>query len=140
MIEFKVGRSLEQGQLVKVYKNLNRDCFSIMDYKSRLVIGWASSVMLRNVKFVVSKAGQSKAREQQTRNVHAYAIGEYIGEKFVASPGFNPPAAREVYYNPFTTNSFIDSKTETPITEAPFAYLAGGKCFILRKGGFTDGK
>lgn len=130
MIEFIPGRELKPGQIVKVYKNLNRDCFSIMDKKSRLVYGWASFVMLKNVKFVVSKAGQARVRKQQTRNVHAFVEGE-----FVAAHAAFIPDAEKIYYHPYKTDFFINYETKKKIESAPFAYLAEGECFIS-KGGF----
>lgn len=125
MIEFKTGRDLKPGQLVKVYRNLNRDCFTIMDKQSRLVLGWAEFVMLKNVKFVVSKAGQAKVREKGVRNVHAFAVGE-----FVASAPFNFPRHTQAYYDPYKTDTFIDCNTKSPVTGASVAFFINGKCFI----------
>lgn len=139
MIEFKTGRALLSGQRVKVYKNLNRNCFSIMDKQSRLVLGWASSVMLIKAKFVISQSGQKKARKEQTRNVHAFVEGDFIAGDFVASNAFNPPVAREIQYNPFKMDFFIDSKSGKPVHEAPLVYLTDGKCFIFQKGGSNNG-
>ena len=63
---------------VSVYRNLGNHVpqkWSIMHNYSGLVIGHSDHVILRGVKFHVSKAGYEKVSEQGCKNVHAYARG-----------------------------------------------------------------
>lgn len=63
------------GCKVRVYRNLHRKTFSIMNLSSRLIGGYSDSLVLSNVSFKVSKAGLKRARKNGQRNVHAFAEG-----------------------------------------------------------------
>lgn len=127
MITYRKGRTVEYGQTVRVYKNLNKDCFSIMDNKTKLVIGYADQVTLKDVRFVVKSSGQARAREQQRRNVHAFVVGRFVSTDKKKPPGVD----REAHYNPFYTDFFIDPTTESSLHAARIAHLEDGKCYVL---------
>lgn len=64
---------------VKIYKNLNNGMFSIVALegeKRGMVIGYANSVVLKNVTFRVSQAGRARVLAERQKNVHAFVVGE----------------------------------------------------------------
>lgn len=125
-MEIVKGRKIEVGQIVNVYKNLNRNCFSIQDPKTGLVIAYASTVTLKNVIYRVQTAGRKKTIEQNRRSVHAYIRGN-----FVASDQAVPDRARRIgYYNPFKTETFIDEETGESITSSLLAHCQDKRIYF----------
>lgn len=114
-------RKVSPGQLVKVYRNLHRDGYSIADAKTGLVLGHANSVILKDVKFHVSKSGQERVRKEKRKSVHAWCLG-----KFVSSNKEKPStASRIIYYNPYKTDYFQDVETGEYVFSTPLAYCEG---------------
>lgn len=63
---------------VRVYRNLHKNCYSIM---ARVANGWrvvahAESVGLHGVTFKVSQAGRNRVLASGKKEVHAFACGE----------------------------------------------------------------
>lgn len=90
---------------VKVHRNLNAPgspVYSIValsgEHKNK-VVGYAPSVQLRNVELKVSEASHRRVLREGVRNVHSWAIGEYVGS--FAEPPEDFREAREVVYQPF---------------------------------------
>jgi len=110
--------SITIGQKVIVYKNLNRNCFSIKDPKIGRVIGYAMSVTLRKPIFKISLAGRNRVLRDRRKNVHAVVIGEFV----CADEPIPSMANRVAYYNPYVTESFIDEHTKEPLSEAVIAH------------------
>jgi hypothetical protein len=121
MLTIREGKQLQPGQKVKVYKNLHKDCFSIMDSKTGLVVAYADRVLLEEVNFKIGSYGLKKAREEKKRNVHAFAVGHFIGQK--------EKKGEKVFYNPFKYDSFVNSAGEE-VKESQFVYLEKGICFV----------
>lgn len=113
-MDFVKGRTLENGQPVQVYKNLNRDCFSIQDKKTKLVVAYADTVTVRNANFVISEAGRQRAIRDNRRNVHAYVQGEF----FISDQDIPLEAVKVGYYNPFKTDKFINEDTNEVIEQS----------------------
>lgn len=116
-------RQLVKGQKVKVYKNLNRDCFSIMDFKSRLVVAYADCVTLSQVAFQISKGGQRKCKAAGVRNVHAFAVGTFEA----ATPYGRSSNLDEFTYNPFKHEHFVDRLTGFAVETAAIVHMSKGK-------------
>jgi hypothetical protein len=112
------GRLLHYGQTVQVYKNLNRDCFSIRDKKTGLVIAYASSVTLREAKFKVSAAGRLRVIRSGIRSVHGYVEGEFEAAD-LATPS---SLVNTAYYNPFKTEHFINEVTKEIVIQTVVAH------------------
>jgi len=127
---------------VRIYWNLNKDCVSIQDAKTRKVIGYAKSVLLENVSFVVSEANRQRAIRDKQRNVHAYACGTLTAADWIENKTNSPitwngadtaKLNRRVSYNPFRAATFtIDN---APIYKTPRLYLTGNpttkaQCYI----------
>ena len=110
MFQSRNGRVIEEGQRVRVYRNLHNGLFSIKDKKSGLVLGYTNNALLSDVTFIISKKGQERARKENTRNVHAYAEGFYMGEMSV-----NRDCLRPITYNPFDHDTFVYRDSNRPV-------------------------
>ena len=124
-VEIVKGRPLVPGQIIHVYKNLNRDCFSLRDKQSGLVVAYADNVTLANVKFYVSQAGRERVIERKVRSVHGWVIGEFV------SANTNRPDVIDAigYYNPYQTSNFINESSKEIIYSSPLAYCSSGRVF-----------
>lgn len=121
------NRTLEQGQKVKVYLNLHMmGRFSIQDHKTGLVVGYADSVILKNVQFRISKSGQARARKERRRNVHAVAVGIYVA----ADQERPEELSRKGYYNPFQVDTFVNEETREPLHSADFLYCHNKRVYF----------
>lgn len=65
------------GKKVRVYRNLHKNCWSIL-HKGR-VIGHADSVELKDVNLVVLRGGFERFQREQVKNVHAFVQGILVG-------------------------------------------------------------
>ena len=108
----KDGRDLKELQKVQVYKNLHKDCYSIRDSKTKLVIAYGTRFALWDPKFKVSEAGRQRVLSTGQKNVHAYIEGNIV---FGRSIGFD---LKQLYYDPFKVESFVDKECDIPIDEA----------------------
>ena len=73
MIKSFKGRKLDRNRPVRVYRNLNKGGYSVM--QDRLVVAHTEHVMLFDVKFKVGEAGRTRALTEGRKNVHAFAEG-----------------------------------------------------------------
>jgi len=123
------NRSLEMGQTVKVYRNLNNQMFSIVatsgTYKNK-VVAHAQTVMLSQVEFKISQAGKRRAVIEKTRNVHAWAVGtiETVDTAQTQQHNLSP-----ISYNPFTSDSFYYKNNLLPLHCTDSLLLENGKAF-----------
>ncbi len=65
---------------VKVYRNLHKDCYSVMAAEGPnygRVIAHRDRVVLRNATFTVSQAGRQRVLDTGRKNVHAFVRGEW---------------------------------------------------------------
>src|SRR5690242_12259195 len=86
------------GKRVRVYRNLRRKDYSIMDLTTKRVVGHFATVWLDDVRFVVSEAGRNRAIREGQRNVHAFAEGTLSA---VSTATRDPNGYVRVTYNPF---------------------------------------
>lgn len=126
MITIIEGNKLEIGQQIQVYRNLRKKIFSIRDAKTRRVIAYGTDIVLSNIKMCVQKSGRERVIREKWKNIHAFVSGTYEGVNFV---NLNQDW-EAVYYNPYTTETFINNTTKEPIFRAKLAYLTNGKCFV----------
>ncbi len=108
---------------VKVYRNLHKKCFSIVDMKTRKVFKHQFNVVLTNVRFRVSEAGRQRVLKEKRKNVHAYIIGDLLEKNY----NFPDTAPVEVYYNPYKTNKFINKTTGEIVENAKMVLLSAHK-------------
>lgn len=115
---------------VRVYRNLHlHGVVYSMQARGR-VIGHAENILLKNARFIVQKGGQAKVRETKSKIVHAFVDGEIITdpkEMGLMIKKINN-ANNTAYYNPYTTNTFVD-KDGRELFEASLVLLTsvGGK-------------
>lgn len=88
------------GQTIRIYRNLHRDCFSIM--LNRKVILHIGAIVVTDAKFLVSQAGRARAKRDGRKNVHAFVEGRFNYNLYTCLNFINPKSGREVSYTPFT--------------------------------------
>jgi|AntDeeMinimDraft_6_1070357.scaffolds.fasta_scaffold04091_1 hypothetical protein len=63
---------------VDIYRNLNNGKLSIKSRRTKdygIVIGYADTVCLKNVEFVVWESSRKRVIREERKNVHAFARG-----------------------------------------------------------------
>lgn len=109
------------GMDVDVYFNLHRKVWSVRDRKTRRVVAHLRNVVLTDVKFRVSAAGNARVRSEGRKNVHAFARGTFVGSDVLATlPDYGPVS---VTYNPWKFTTFVDKMTEAPVHTADRAWM-----------------
>lgn len=94
------GRSLVVGQPVKVYRNLHKKTYSIVDIATGLVVGYADTVRLQHANFKVNEAGRQRVLREKHKNVHAYVTGTFVSTQEHAE-------RHEATYNPYKYETFV---------------------------------
>jgi hypothetical protein len=122
----------QEWQQVQVYFNLHKHIFSIRDKKTRLVIGYASDLILHNCTFKVSEAGRQRVLREKCKNVHAWIEAEIASEVLERSP---TETGDRIRYNPYDRPDFhfIDGRTApngcslvaTVVDKRPVLRIAG---------------
>lgn len=118
------------GLRVRVYRNLTRDCWSLVSRETSLesfgrVIGHVSEVELENCKLHVSEAGMKSVRLSGRKNVHAWIEGDVKRVGLLKS--ILPDKQGEIVarYNPYTSPGpyFVAADGVTPVYELNSAIL-----------------
>lgn len=117
---------------VRVYWNIRRAAWSVVDKSTGRVACHADEVSLRDCKFVVQLAGRKKVLEQKRKNVHAFVDGKVDGivvsdtnsriERNDFSGGGLKKIPKRVRYNPYKLPYFFDDDLNE-IKEAGSALL-----------------
>lgn len=119
------GRDDEDGELVFVYRNLHKHCWSIRSARTRLVIGHAETVLLQAASPKVSEAGRQRVLQERRKNVHAGIVGMLL------SMGPAPEGMESwtrVTYNPYAGPTFTSGTI--PVT-GPWAHACLGKTGVF---------
>jgi hypothetical protein len=130
----------EYDKDVYVHRNLNSPpYFSIKQSGGATggkVIGYDTSIHLKDVKFVVGERGNKQVRskefggEGKSKNVHAGAVGKHVA----SGSEFNTEGWVLVRYNPRVGHeTFIIATTEEPIHSAKEAILKNSKEVWVRQ-------
>ncbi len=69
-----VIQHIDPTKKVRVYRNLHRKCISVK--QGGIVRCWTTNVVLKDCKFIISKAGQKRVRDEKRKNVHAVGEGD----------------------------------------------------------------
>ena len=108
---------------VEVYYNLHKNVFSVR-HKGK-VIAWGNRVTIENPEYVVREKGRQKVLEEGRKNVHAFVRGtlsDINNFKFgKIQQRLSEP--REVTYNPYKYDSFVDGGTYQPVKKSKGARL-----------------
>lgn len=116
----KVQRSIDicpyidTNKKVRVYRNLHQGCYSVK--QGGLVRVHADNVTLQEVKFIVSKAGQERVRNEKKKNVHAFVEGFVVDTREADNYVDGDKSDEELwngnsnwvnlYYNPYLCDGF----------------------------------
>lgn len=113
---------------VQVYRNLNRDCWSVLGKSTRRVIHHAQAVALRDVRFTVGERSRQRAIRRKRRNVNAWVEGYLVAlDADVCRPA-EPMLC--VTYRPFEAGHFFRVSDREPVAAAPWAVLENRKVFV----------
>lgn len=110
---------------VRVYWNLHKDCYSVLDWeprsrkKGRLVCH-LSELMLKDAKFVVQPSGNKRVRDEKRKNVHAFIEGEW--HEYAKRSTF--VMMGKVRYNPYKNVAFVLTHDEREVEVASEAHLS----------------
>jgi len=130
---------------VEVYYNLHKKCLSVRDTKTGLVVKHTHAIRLKGdrrgyrsglVHFNVSEKGRQRVLESQRKNVHAYVKGCVILNKVKGleeRKARKPKTLRQVTYNPYKYESFVDIKTGKSIEYARDVFIDGQKVFVVEE-------
>ena len=97
--------------------------------KKGKVVAKPKQVVLRDVRFEVSQAGLRRTREENVRNVHAYARG-HVRDHDVASVRDHPDAV-QIRYNPHKFDTFVRADTLEPVATAQVFAIDGKPSYAL---------
>lgn len=92
---------------VKVYKNLHRDCYSVLDSSGKVCMR-VHDMYLSLPRFTVRQSGRERVIKEGMKNVHAFVVG-FISEKHCNVEW------RKVKYNPYLFKSFVYDDDNTPV-------------------------
>ena len=112
------------NQQVKVYRNLQAKCLSVME--KGLITGHAQTVRLTDVKFQVSQAGRDRCLQRQRKTVHAFVVGKL--QEAVAE--VLEPTGTKVSYNPYKMGCFYNSATGETVHEAKAVIITPNGVFV----------
>lgn len=112
-------------------------CISITPAKSRARAYYMGTVIMRDVEFRVQESGVKRAQAEGVRNVHAWAVGEIVGEyetQFPLSEARLPKSVinkmRKVTYY-FQEGYFRDFETHKKVESTKALYAVGRDFYYL---------
>ena len=109
---------------VRVYWNLHKDCYSVLDWESRSrkkgrLMCHSSGLMLVDAKFIVQPAGNKRVRAEKQKNVHAFIEGDW----FELPKRSSVEMMGKVEYNPYSHTRFVLAHDGQEVTKASEAHL-----------------
>ena len=112
--QFK-NRDININKPVKVYLNLTKKCYSIM--QSGKVVGHADDIYIREAKFVVNQKGRRRVLATKKKSVHAFIVG-YL-TNYCPNLDYKP-----IQYNPYRDKEFVYVDSLVPIHNSAFCVLS----------------
>jgi hypothetical protein len=109
------------GKKVKIYYNLHKNCLSVQ-YKGK-IIAYLDEIELKDAQFKVSESGRQRVLENNRKNVHAYVVGTATTTPIETAS--KELLKRNVTYNPYKYNSFVERDKLTPIFYSPHCRITG---------------
>lgn len=86
--------------MIRVYRNLRRAVWSLLDPRTHRLIGHRDDLVLVDVRFEVSEATRQRVIRQHRRTVHAYARGTVVDDPI-------RQGGARLHYNPFEAGHFV---------------------------------
>ena len=99
-------RNKKGGLYVHVYRNLNRNCWSVRHNGKVLML--ADSVKLEDCSFHIQPAGQMRVRRDRVKNVHAYIKGRLTNHMADDRWSIYLGGHSRIEYNPYHDNTFVE--------------------------------
>ena len=109
--------------MVDVYFNLHKKRLSVRDCSTHRVIFHTDSIVLKNVKFVVSETGRQRVLRERRKNVHAFVRGCIDTTAYVRD--VDALCTSQVTYNPYKYSSFVKLADQSPIKSADHVIING---------------
>lgn len=133
-ITLREDRKLEAGDKVAVYKNLHKNCFSVQNVKTGLVVAYADCITLVDVTFKVNQKGRARVRFEGRKNVHAFVVGTYQPDYEFNLEADSSVVTYNPYYPPLEdTGYFYDKQTFEPVHSAKeVTFLASGRVYYTK--------
>jgi hypothetical protein len=108
-----------------IYRNLHTGNFSVK-FRGR-VVSHLEVCIAKDVEFKVSVKGRERVRKEKRKNVHAtIACNSVVNTSRLDLNNYD-----EIYYNPYTTDTFID-KEGAPIYRAEEVLCQDNKIYIKK--------
>ena len=104
------------GKRVYVYYNLHTHTWSVR-LGSKVVLH-TDYIKLKDVEFRVRVGGREKVRAEQSKNVHAFVIGNIVNYSLPGEEIPSPTLPVEVTYNPYRYNNFVVKSSEEELFNA----------------------
>jgi hypothetical protein len=111
------------GHPIKVYRNLRNKLWSIMDARTRKVIGHTNYVVVSDVTFRVSSKGIQRIRETRRKQVVAFVVGKFQGYDF--NRDMELRTQHPIRFNPYETDTFVGNHGQ-PVKVADTVNLTSG--------------
>lgn len=111
---------IDPAKKVRVYRNLHKKCFSVK--QDNLVRCHVDNVVVKDCKFIVSKAGQRRVRDEKKKNVHAFVEGLVVNAR-ETDHAFSSTPWENLYYNPYECDGFMNTSSEQIAEFAQYADL-----------------
>jgi len=130
---------------VEVYYNLRKKCLSVRDGSTGLVVKHTHALKLvsgkvgyeRDIRFKVSEKGRQRVLKEKRKNVHAYVCGRVMDlgkvRSLEDSKARKPKTLRQVTYNPYKYETFVDVKTGEPVHFAQEVFIDGQTVYITKE-------
>jgi hypothetical protein len=113
----------------KIYRNLHKDCFSVMKWnpekKGYRLHSHEKNLIAFQVEFKVSQSGRNSVLKNKQKNVHAFVCCQnYIT--------FAPPIVLgdEVCYDPYKVDSFRIKNSNETIDGTSSLIMTNNKCYL----------
>lgn len=123
-------------QQVACYRNLHKQCFSIVGKKEKRVIDHCTAILLQDVTFRVSEAGRQRVLREKRKNVHSKVHGTLLttgNSESADSLLVNSDLLKEsipVSYNPYKGKYFFNKNTGRALKSAKLVLLYEGKSMV----------
>ena len=119
------------GEKVDVYKNLHNGLWSILDRKTRCVVGHVRHACMDDAKFIVQPAGRRRVLKENRKNGHAFVRGVLKGYGETGLLFCHHADTQEfITYNPYKFDTFYTKNDEKPIHKARWTHLTDKGVYV----------
>ncbi len=114
------------------YRNLHKKCYSVRDESTGRVAVRNTCVCIQDARLVVGARGRARVLATKQKNVHAGVRGTLHSVGFSALCEYNNRKGwTEIYYNPYSTETFVVKESLVPVYSAKMVFLGPQGAFAL---------